>query len=119
MEPMTRHLKSPVTPPNPWRWRVGRCGGVHLWGDHRLFSGTHPGDVRSGAWRSPWGLVLAAGADRLTAKGHRVFAPTLTGFCERSHLLNDKIDLTTQINDIVNEIKWKDLDQIVLVRFNV
>jgi pimeloyl-ACP methyl ester carboxylesterase len=54
-------------------------------------------------------------ADRLTAKGHRVFAPTLTGLCERSHLLNEKIDLTTHINDIVNEIKWKDLDQVVLV----
>ena len=54
-------------------------------------------------------------ADRLTAKGHRVLAPTLTGLCERSHLLNDKIDLTVHINDMVNEIKWKDLDQIVLV----
>jgi len=54
-------------------------------------------------------------ADRLTAKGHRVFAPTLTGLCERSHILNDKIDLATHISDIVNEIKWKDLDQIALV----
>jgi pimeloyl-ACP methyl ester carboxylesterase len=54
-------------------------------------------------------------ADRLTAKGHRVFAPTLTGLCERSHLLNEKIDLTTHINDVVNEIKWKDLDRVVLV----
>src|SRR6187200_1275243 len=32
-------------------------------------------------------------ADRLTAKGHRVFAPTLTGLCERSHLLTDSVDL--------------------------
>jgi pimeloyl-ACP methyl ester carboxylesterase len=54
-------------------------------------------------------------ADRLIAKGHRVFAPTLTGLCERSHLLNDKVDLTTHVNDVVNEIKWKDLDQVVLV----
>jgi len=54
-------------------------------------------------------------ADRLAPKGHRVFAPTLTGLCERSHLASDKVDLTTHINDIVNEIKWKDLDQVVLV----
>ena len=54
-------------------------------------------------------------ADRLTAKGHRVFAPTLTGLGERSHLFNANVDLTTHINDIVNEIKWKDLDQVVLV----
>ena len=54
-------------------------------------------------------------ADRLTAKGHRVFAPTLTGLGERSHLFNANVNLTTHINDIVNEIKWKDLDQVVLV----
>ena len=54
-------------------------------------------------------------ADRLIAKGHRVSAPTLTGLCERSHLMNDKIDLTTHITDIVNEVKWNDLDRIVLV----
>ena len=76
--------------------------------------------------RTPATFVLVHGAahggwcwqrvvDRLTAKGHRVFAPTLTGLCERSHLLNDTIDLTTHINDIVNEIKWKDLDEVVLV----
>jgi hypothetical protein len=66
-----------------------------------------------GAWHGGWCWQRVA--DRLTAKGHRVFAPTLTGLCERSHLLNDKIDVTTHINDIVNEIKWKDLDQVVLV----
>ena len=54
-------------------------------------------------------------SDHLTAKGRGVFAPTLTGLCERSHLLNETVNLTTHINDIVNEITWKDLERVVLV----
>ncbi len=42
-------------------------------------------------------------------------APTLSGVGERSYLPPDIINLTTQINDVVGEIKWKDLDNIVLV----
>jgi pimeloyl-ACP methyl ester carboxylesterase len=53
--------------------------------------------------------------DRLTAKGHYVVAPTLSGVGERSHLKADDIDLATQIQDVVGEIKWKDLDNLILV----
>ena len=66
-----------------------------------------------GAWHGGW--CWRRVADRLTAKGHYVVAPTLSGVCERSHLPPDSINLTTQINDVVNEIKWKDLNGIVLV----
>jgi pimeloyl-ACP methyl ester carboxylesterase len=34
---------------------------------------------------------------------------------ERSHLASDAINLSTHIDDVVNEIKWKDLDGVVLV----
>jgi pimeloyl-ACP methyl ester carboxylesterase len=82
--------------------------------------------TRDSRRRTPATFVLVHGAshggwcwrrvsDLLTANGHRVFAPTLTGLCERSHLMNDETDLTTHINDVVNEIKWKDLDKVVLV----
>jgi pimeloyl-ACP methyl ester carboxylesterase len=54
-------------------------------------------------------------ADRLSAKGRYVVAPTLAGVGERSHLASDGITLSTHIDDVVNEIKWKDLDHIVLV----
>jgi pimeloyl-ACP methyl ester carboxylesterase len=54
-------------------------------------------------------------SDRLTANGRYVVAPTLSGVGERSHLASDAISLSTHIDDIVNEIKWKDLDHIVLV----
>ena len=58
-------------------------------------------------------------ADRLEQRGHQVFAPTLTGLGERSHLIDAKnglkTDLTTHITDIVNVIKWESLSEIVLV----
>jgi hypothetical protein len=54
-------------------------------------------------------------ADRLTAKGHYVVAPTLSGVGERSHLKAEDINLTTQIDDVVGEIEWKDLNDVVLV----
>jgi pimeloyl-ACP methyl ester carboxylesterase len=44
-----------------------------------------------------------------------VFAPTLTGVGERSHLLSKDINLDTHINDIVNVIKWEDLRDVCLV----
>jgi len=66
-----------------------------------------------GAWHGGW--CWRRVVDRLTALRHYVVAPTLTGVGERSHLASDSVDLAMQITDIVNEIKWKDLDGIVLV----
>ncbi len=66
-----------------------------------------------GAWHGAWCWRRVAGL--LTAKGHRVFTPTLTGVGERSHLLGPTIDLDTQILDVVNEMKWHDLKNVVLV----
>jgi pimeloyl-ACP methyl ester carboxylesterase len=66
-----------------------------------------------GAWHGGW--CWRRVADRLTAKGHKVFAPTMTGLGERSHLLDGKIGLATHITDIVNVIKWEGLTDIVLV----
>jgi pimeloyl-ACP methyl ester carboxylesterase len=66
-----------------------------------------------GAWAGGWAWIRVV--DLLTARGHRVHAPTLSGLGERSHLADRNIDLTTHVNDIVNEIRWKDLESIVLV----
>ncbi|HEX4759064.1 MAG TPA: alpha/beta hydrolase [Terracidiphilus sp.] len=66
-----------------------------------------------GAWHGGW--CWRRVADRLAAKGHYVVAPTLSGVGERSHLPPESINLTTQIDDVVGEIRWKDLDGIVLV----
>lgn len=68
-------------------------------------------------------LVHAAGhggwcwrrvVDRLIERGGRVFAPTLTGMGERSHLLHPEIDLDTHIQDVVNVIECEELNEIVL-----
>ena len=61
-----------------------------------------------GAWHGGW--CWRRVADRLTAKGRYVVAPTLSGAGERCHLISDAINLSTHVDDVVNEIKWKDLD---------
>jgi pimeloyl-ACP methyl ester carboxylesterase len=51
----------------------------------------------------------------LSADGHRVYRPTLTGLGERMHLSHPGIDLTTHILDIVNLIRFEQLENIILV----
>ncbi|MET4579640.1 hypothetical protein [Ottowia thiooxydans] len=67
-----------------------------------------PGMVH-GAW------CWARAADRLRQQGHKVYAMTLTGLADRSHLMSDAITLDTHITDIVNLFSWEDIDQAVLV----
>src|SRR5262249_4848503 len=66
-----------------------------------------------GAWHGGW--CWRRVADRLQARGHKVFAPTMTGLGERSHLLDGRINLATHVTDIVNVIEWEGLDEVVLV----
>jgi pimeloyl-ACP methyl ester carboxylesterase len=65
-----------------------------------------------GAWHGGWCWQRVA--DRLRGGGHAVFTPTLTGLGERSHLLRAGIDLTTHVTDVVNVIKWEELNDVVL-----
>jgi pimeloyl-ACP methyl ester carboxylesterase len=66
-----------------------------------------------GGWHGGW--CWRRVADLLEKKGHKVFAPTMTGLGERSHLLDAKINLATHVTDIVNVVKWEGLSDIVLV----
>jgi pimeloyl-ACP methyl ester carboxylesterase len=54
-------------------------------------------------------------AKQLTAKGHTVYRPTLTGLGEKYHLASPEINLTTHINDVVNIIVFEKLYNIILV----
>jgi pimeloyl-ACP methyl ester carboxylesterase len=54
-------------------------------------------------------------AARLRAAGHVVFAPTLTGLGERSHLAAPAVDLSTHVQDVANLIQWEELGELVLV----
>jgi len=51
----------------------------------------------------------------LRAEGHEVYAPTLTGLSDRSHLLHCGVNLTTHITDIVNLITYENLTDVILV----
>jgi hypothetical protein len=64
------------------------------------------------------GWVWRRVSDVLESKGHKVFSPTLTGLGERSHLLNKDINLDTQVTDIVNVIKWENLDNVCMVAWS-
>ena len=66
-----------------------------------------------GAWHGGWCWQRVA--KLLRAKGHEVHTPTLSGVCERSHLAGPDITLDTHIMDVVNEIKWNELSNVVLV----
>ena len=66
-----------------------------------------------GAWHGAW--CWRRVTRLLTAHGHEVFAPTLTGVGERAHLLTPAIDLRTHIADVINLMKWERLGGVVLV----
>lgn len=50
----------------------------------------------------------------LRAHGHDVYAPTLTGLGERSHLLRPGIDLDTHIEDVAAVLHYEDLRRVIL-----
>src|SRR5277367_5938777 len=66
-----------------------------------------------GAWHGGW--CYARVAEILRARGHRVFTPTLTGVGERSHLAQlGVVNCSTHVQDVVNVIKWEQLDDVIL-----
>jgi pimeloyl-ACP methyl ester carboxylesterase len=60
-----------------------------------------------GAWHGGW--CWRRVADLLERQGHKVFAPSLTGLADRSHLLSKEITLDTHIADIVNLFRWEEI----------
>lgn len=54
----------------------------------------------------------------LSAPGHDVFTPALTGIGERSHLASPQVNLSTHIQDVVNVVWYEDLSDIVLLGFS-
>ena len=51
----------------------------------------------------------------LRAAGHEVYAPTLSGLGERSHLLSADVDLDMHITDITAVLHYEDLRDVILV----
>lgn len=66
-----------------------------------------------GAWGGSWAFREVAAL--LTARGHAVYRPSLTGLGERVHLATPEVGLATHVNDVVNAILYEDFHDIVLV----
>ncbi|WP_329343080.1 alpha/beta hydrolase [Streptomyces sp. NBC_00663] len=66
-----------------------------------------------GAWHNGrcWERVVPL----LEAAEHRVFAPSLTGFGDKAHLLGPEVGLDTHVDDVVGLITEEDLGDVVLV----
>jgi pimeloyl-ACP methyl ester carboxylesterase len=65
-----------------------------------------------GAWG--WDRVIPL----LQSRGHEVYAVTLTGLGERSHLLTPEVGLQTHVDDVVNFLEFQDLREVVLVGYS-
>lgn len=65
-----------------------------------------------GAWHGSWCWKRVRKS--LQQQGHEVFTPTLTGVGERCHLLSERVDLQTHTLDVLNLIRWEELDDLVL-----
>lgn len=66
-----------------------------------------------GTWHGAWEWRDVRNI--LQDAGHRVFTPTCTGCGEREHLSHPDVGLETHIQDILNVIKFEELDNIILV----
>ncbi len=66
-----------------------------------------------GTWHGGW--VWRDVRRILRERGHRVITPTCTGCGEREHLASPDVGLETHIADILNVVRYEELDDIVLV----
>jgi pimeloyl-ACP methyl ester carboxylesterase len=69
-----------------------------------------------GAWGGAHGFRYVRRA--LHRAGHEAFTPSLTGIGERSHLVHPQVGLGTHVVDVVNQVLYEDLDEVVLLGFS-
>lgn len=67
-----------------------------------------------GAWAGGWCWSEIVPA--LCRAGHSVYAPSLTGLGERSHLVGvgQKVGLDLHVEDVVAVLEWNELDDVIL-----
>jgi pimeloyl-ACP methyl ester carboxylesterase len=66
-----------------------------------------------GAWHGGW--CWRRVAPHLRGAGHNVFTPTLTGLGERSHLLTPDVGFDTHVQDILQVLRFEEIENAVLV----
>lgn len=66
-----------------------------------------------GAWLGAWAWkdVVAA----LSKSGHSAYPVTLTGMGDRVHLATPSVGMATAVDDVLNAVKYNDIDSCVLV----
>jgi len=86
---------------------VGNTGIASATEKRRTFVLVH------GAWHGGW--CWRRVTDILTARGHTVFAPSLTGLGDRAHLFSKDISLQTHVEDILSVVESEELSDFILV----
>ncbi len=86
---------------------ASRTGSARAAADPRTYVLIH------GAWHGGW--CWRRVTDRLTAQGHRVFAPSLTGLGDRAHLFSSHISMQTHVEDVLGLVEAEELNDFVLV----
>ena len=66
-----------------------------------------------GAWLGAWSWTQVAPI--LWRQGHPAYAVTLTGMGERVHLATKDVGMETAVLDVLNTIKYNEIDEFVLV----
>ena len=66
-----------------------------------------------GFWLGAWAWRSVARS--LRAAGHEAFPMTLTGLADRSHLASPEVGLDTHVTDIVQNLRYEELTDVVLV----
>lgn len=66
-----------------------------------------------GAWLGAWSWTHVAPI--LWRQGHPAYAVTLTGMGERVHLATRDVGMETAIQDVLNMVKYNEIDDFVLV----
>jgi len=66
-----------------------------------------------GAWLGGWAWKRVT--PLLEEKGHDAYAVTLTGMGDRVHLASADLGIETAIQDVLNVMRFNDLDDVVLV----
>jgi pimeloyl-ACP methyl ester carboxylesterase len=66
-----------------------------------------------GAWLGSWAWKKVV--PLLAKNGHSAHPVTLTGMGDRVHLASDNLGIETAIQDVLNTIRYNDLDDFVLV----
>src|SRR3954453_11564924 len=95
---------------------VAATGSSNILGSARAQSARKTFVLIPGAFCGGW--IWRRVTDRLEQGGPKVFAPSLTGLADRSHLLSKDVNLDTHIADVVNLIKWESLENVCLVAWS-